>query len=95
MRIGMVKRNGQGIMTYQVCSSFVLQEELNEKSSKLIELNKTKAEIEKLKREKLELKESIEAESAISLNKKLSEEKEKIRRTEEEKHELIKKEFGP
>jgi hypothetical protein len=70
-----------------------LQKELNEKSEKLKELNKSKAEIERLKREKDELKESIEAEAQKVLNEKLIEEKEKIRRNEQNKNELTVKEL--
>jgi len=65
-----------------------LQKELNEKSEQIKELNRTKAEIEKLKREKDELKEAVEAESQRKLNAQLLEEKEKIRKTEEERNEL-------
>jgi hypothetical protein len=71
----------------------VMRKELNEKSEAVKEFNKTKAEIEKLKREKLELKETIEAESQVKLNKVLSEEKDKIRKIEEEKNELRFKEL--
>lgn len=67
----------------------VLQKELGEKSEKLKEFNKAMAEIEKLKREKDEMKEAIEAELQRSLNVKLLEEKEKIRKTEQEKNELV------
>lgn len=70
-----------------------LQKELNEKSEQIKELNKSKAEIEKLKREKSELKEAIEAESQKLLNQKLLEEKEKIRKQEEDKNELAIKEL--
>lgn len=71
----------------------ILQKELNEKSEKLKELNKSKAEIERLKREKDELKESIEAETQKVLNEKLIEEKEKIRKSEQNKNELAVKEL--
>jgi hypothetical protein len=70
-----------------------LQKELNEKSAQVQELNKTKAEIEKLKREKDELKGSIEAESQKKLTQIIIEEKEKIRKTEEDKNELRFKEL--
>ncbi len=70
-----------------------LQKELNEKSEQIKELNKSKAEIERLKREKEELKESIEAEAQKSLNKKLIEEKEKIRKSEADKVELKLREY--
>lgn len=71
----------------------VLQEELAEKSDKLKELNRSKAEIEKLKREKDELKEAIEAESQKKINQIVQEEKEKIRKSEHEKNELTIKEL--
>jgi len=65
-----------------------LQKELNEKSEQIKELNRTKAEVETLKREKAELKESVEAESQKKLNEILLVEKDKIRKTEEDKNEL-------
>lgn len=71
----------------------LLQKELNEKSEQIKELNLTKAEIEKLKREKSELKEAIEAESQLKLNQLILEEKEKIRKNEEDKNELRVKEL--
>lgn len=70
-----------------------LQEELNEKSSQVKELNRFKADIERLKREKEELKESIEAEAQKTINQKISEEKERIRKVEAEKNELAIKEL--
>ena len=66
-----------------------IQKELNDKSEKLKEFSLAKAEIERLKREKNELKESIEAESEKTLNDKILVEKEKIRRSETEKNELV------
>lgn len=65
-----------------------LQKELNEKSEQIKELNRTKAEIEKLKREKGELKEIAEAEAQKRLNQVLTSEKDKIRKSEEEKNEM-------
>ena len=70
-----------------------LQTELNEKSEQIKELNRTKAEIEKLKREKGELKEAIEAETLKKLNEAILSEREKIRKTEEDKNELRFKEL--
>ncbi|MGJ8736431.1 DUF2130 domain-containing protein [Zobellia laminariae] len=70
-----------------------LQKELNEKSEQIKELNRTKAEIEKLKREKSELKEIAEAESQKKLNEILITEKEKIKKSEEDKNELRFKEM--
>lgn len=65
-----------------------LQNELNEKSEQIKELNRTKAEIEKLKREKGELKEVVEAEAQKKLNELLLSEREKIKKSEEDKNEL-------
>ncbi len=70
-----------------------LQKELNEKSEQVKELNRSKAEIERLKREKSELKEQAEAEAQKKLNETLLSEKEKIRKSEEEKNELRFKEM--
>jgi hypothetical protein len=70
-----------------------LQEEQHEQSIKVRELNRTKAEVEKLKREKGELKEAAEAEAQKRLNETLIFEKEKIRKGEEEKNELRFKEM--
>lgn len=65
-----------------------LQKELKEKSDQVRELNKSKAEIERLKREKEEIKEAIEAESQKKLNELIQAEKDKIRKAEEDKTEL-------
>jgi len=76
-----------------------LQKELNEKSLQVNELNAAKVEVEKLKRDKEELKGTIEAELAVKLTAQLSEEKakmstqlteekERIRKSEEEKNEM-------
>jgi hypothetical protein len=65
-----------------------LEKELNEKSEQVKELNKARAEIQRINREKNELKESIEAESALKLNQQITEEKEKIRKHEQEKNDM-------
>ena len=70
-----------------------LQTELNEKSEQIKELNRTKAEIEKLKREKGELKEAVEAEAQKKINQALLSEREKIKKTEEDRNELRFKEL--
>jgi hypothetical protein len=67
----------------------LIEKELQEKSEQVKDLNRAKAEIEQIKREKAELKEAIEAESAKLLNTKLNEEKERIRKVEHDKNELI------
>ena len=65
-----------------------LQNELNEKSSQLKEFNKAKVDIERLKREKEELRDSVEAEAARKLNEQIALEKEKIHKAEAEKNKL-------
>lgn len=71
----------------------LMNKELAEKSEKLRELNKMEAEIAKLNREKLEMKEAIEAQLQRQLNDQLIQEKEKIRKLEEEKNEFKVKEL--
>ena len=71
----------------------LMEKELSEKSEKLRELNKMQGEIAKLQREKLEMKEAIEAESQKILNATLVLERDKIRKQEEEKNELNIKEY--
>lgn len=65
-----------------------LQRELDDKSNKVKELNKSKAEIEALKREKDELRDKIELETQQKLSATLAEEKEKIRKAEEDRARL-------
>jgi len=65
-----------------------LQDELQNKSEQVKEFHKVKGEVQKLKREKDELKDKIEAEAEQKLTEKLKEEREKIKKTEEEKVEL-------
>ena len=71
----------------------LMEKELSEKSEKLRELNKMAGEIAKLQREKLEMKEAIEAEAQKQLNATLILERDKIRKQEEEKNELKIKEY--
>jgi hypothetical protein len=71
----------------------IMQKELLEQSEKLKELSRSKAEIERLKREKDEMKESVMAEAERTLNQKLTEEKDKIRKTEQDRNELAIKEL--
>jgi hypothetical protein len=70
-----------------------MQKELLEQSEKLKDLSRSKAEIERLKREKDELKESVLADAERILNQKLIEEKEKIRKFEQDRNELAFKEL--
>jgi hypothetical protein len=65
-----------------------MQEELTLKSGQLKELNKTKADLARLQREKDELRATIEAESENKLNELLSQEREKIKQSEAEKNKL-------
>lgn len=71
----------------------LLNDELNEKSKKLIELNKSKSEIERLKREKNELKETLEAEAQLKLNETILNEKIKIKKQAEESNSMIVREL--
>jgi hypothetical protein len=71
----------------------LMEKELSEKSEKLRELNKMTGEVAKLQREKLEMKETIEAEAQKQLNATLVLERDKIRKQEEEKNELKIKEY--
>jgi hypothetical protein len=54
------------------------KEQLQAKSIQVIELNKTKAQLVKLEREKEELKGKIEAEAEIKITQKLNEERQRI-----------------
>lgn len=65
-----------------------MEKELSEKSEKLRELNKMEGEIAKLQREKLEMKDAIEAQAQKQLNETLVLERDKIRKQEEEKTNL-------
>lgn len=70
-----------------------LQKELSEQSEKVKELNALKANFAKLEREKLGLKETLEAENEIKLNETLTAERERIQKQEKEKSELREKEL--
>ncbi|MCB0820233.1 MAG: DUF2130 domain-containing protein [Bacteroidetes bacterium] len=70
-----------------------LQRELNEKSAQVKELNKAKAEIEQLKRQTAEAREAAEAEAQKKLNELLLQERDRIRKLEEEKNEFKVKEL--
>lgn len=65
-----------------------IQSELTEKSDKLKEFGKAKADIERLKREKSELREEIELENQKKISETLITEREKIAKSEKEKSEL-------
>lgn len=65
-----------------------MEKELTEKSEKLRELSKMQGEIAKLQREKLEMKEAIQADAQKQLNETLTLEREKIRKQEDDKNEL-------
>ncbi|KVV14764.1 DUF2130 domain-containing protein [Flavobacterium sp. TMP13] len=71
----------------------LMEKELSEKSAKIRELNKMEGEIAKLQREKLEMKDAIQAEAEKQLNLTLVLEREKIRKQEDDKNELKFKEL--
>jgi hypothetical protein len=70
-----------------------LREELDEKSEKLKQANKTSAELEKLKREKKELEERLRAEAEKELSNRIAAERLKISKEESGKNELKLKEL--
>lgn len=70
-----------------------LNKELDEKSEKLKDFNKNIVEIERLKREKSELADSIRAEQERVFNEKLDEERNKIKKQIDDSNELKIKEF--
>ncbi len=61
-----------------------LQKELSEKSNQVKELNKTKAEIERLKREKDEIQDKVALEKEQEFSEKLKEERLKIKKQSDE-----------
>lgn len=71
----------------------LMNKELSEKSEKLRDLSKMEGEIAKLQREKLEMKDAIEASAQKQLNETLTLEREKIRKQEDDKNELKFKEL--
>lgn len=65
-----------------------LNKELEEKSQKLRDLNKMSAELDRIKREKEELKDQLEAENQRKLNEQILQEKERIHKKLEEENQL-------
>lgn len=65
-----------------------MEKELAEKSTKLRDLSRMEGEIAKLQREKLEMKDAVEAAAQKQLNETLTVEREKIRKQEDDKNEL-------
>ncbi|MEI6059738.1 MAG: DUF2130 domain-containing protein [Bacteroidota bacterium] len=92
-RLAMEKQLKLKITEEQSEQVAVMQKELLEQSEKLKELSRSRAEIERLKREKDELKESVMAEAERTLSQKITEEKEKIRKSEQDRNELAMKEL--
>ena len=70
-----------------------MEKELTTKSEKLRELSKMEGEVAKLHREKLELKDTIEAAAQKQLNEQIAIERERIQKTEKDKSELREKEL--
>lgn len=71
----------------------LMQNELNLKQEQLKELNRTKAEIEQLKREKDMVREQTLMEAEKALSTKLNEERDKIKKLEQDRTELTIKEL--
>lgn len=78
----------QQILAEQSESMALLQRELSEKSEQLKELNKSKALIAQLEREKQEIESRITAQAEVALNQRLTQEKEKISKELSEQNEL-------
>lgn len=70
-----------------------MEKELNSSSQKIRELSKMEGEVAKLQREKLELKDTIEAAAQKQLNEQIAIERERIQKTEKDKSELREKEL--
>jgi len=68
-------------------------DELKQKTEQLKDMNKAKAELERVKREKDELEEKITLQAEIKLNAKLAEEKERVHKQLEENTARIKMEL--
>ena len=66
-----------------------LEKELTEKTEQVRALNKAKADIARLEREKASLKETVELELQVKLNQQISEERKKIRIQESERAQLV------
>ena len=66
----------------------LMERELEEKSIQLIELNRSKAQVEQLKREKEELSEKIKLETQKELNALLDQERRKIHKLVQDQNEL-------
>jgi len=78
----------QQILAEQSESMALLQQELSQKSEQLKELNKSKALITQLEREKEEIESRVTAQAEVALNQRLNQEKEKIAKELSEQNEL-------
>lgn len=65
------------------------KEQLNEKVKEVKELNRLKADYQKLHREKIDLKEKIEAEAQLKITNEVEQERKKIKKDLEAKSELL------
>ena len=79
------KKLEQAIREEQSAQLRALQEELTEKSAQVKALHKAQADIERLKREKDELQGKAEADMERALNRKIAEERRRIKEGEEER----------
>lgn len=64
------------------------QKELEEKSKKIAEMHKLSADLEKMQREKNELRSKLEAEAQVKISQELAKKEEEIRKIENEKTEM-------
>ena len=78
----------QTIMSEQSTAMDAMRKELEAKSEQVKELNNSKVEIERLKREKDELSSKIQIEAQLAFTKELMSEKEKITKQLQDENEL-------
>ena len=80
------------VETAQQARIDMMEKELKEKSTQVIELNRSKAQVEQLKREKDELSEKIKFETQKEMSTLLEQERQKIHKLVQEQNELKLKE---
>lgn len=88
MKANLSKELKEAILSESSLQLKQLEEELQEKSKQVQELNASKATIAKLQREKLEIESKIQADTAIEMNRLLALEKEKLQKAAQEANEL-------
>ena len=88
MKTNLTKELKEAILNENALQIKQLEEELDDKSKQVQELNASKATIAKLQREKSEIESKIQADTAIEMNRLLLIEKEKLQKAAQEANEL-------